>query len=170
MQVRVLRGLEIKFQVPLAFPAIPLVRSCIYRSVEYLSKARVNFFLGWVAAEFRSKFLSGSVAKFLFTCGPKFPSQVENPATLCPPPRTAIGSPSLTAKRTVRTTSSVLFGTTISAGTLQLGDGNLIAERTGIATVADFRRRDVAAGGHGAPLLPALHALLARSGRAQKTA
>lgn len=46
--------------------------------------------------------------------------------------------------------------------TWQLGDGNTIAERTGIATVADFRRRDVAAGGHGAPLLPALHAALLR--------
>lgn len=46
--------------------------------------------------------------------------------------------------------------------TWQLGDGNVIAERTGIVTVADFRRRDVAAGGHGAPLLPALHAALLR--------
>ncbi|WP_108470294.1 anhydro-N-acetylmuramic acid kinase [Rhodanobacter thiooxydans] len=49
--------------------------------------------------------------------------------------------------------------------TLQLGDPSVIAERCGIDVVADFRRADVAAGGQGAPLLPALHAmLLARAG------
>ncbi|TKR29335.1 anhydro-N-acetylmuramic acid kinase [Luteimonas gilva] len=47
--------------------------------------------------------------------------------------------------------------------TWQMGDGNVIAERSGIATVADFRRRDVAAGGHGAPLMPAFHAAMLHS-------
>jgi anhydro-N-acetylmuramic acid kinase len=50
--------------------------------------------------------------------------------------------------------------------TIQLNDPARVAERLGVTVVADFRRRDIAAGGQGAPLVPAFHAsLFGRSDR-----
>ncbi len=61
---------------------------------------------------------------------------------------TAIGSHGQTLRHQPRASRPFTF---------QIGDPNIVAAGTGIMTVADFRRRDIAVGGEGAPLAPAFH-------------
>lgn len=91
---------------------------------------------------------------------------VTRQAGLEPAEITAIGSHGQTVWHAPGMT---LFGKP-AGGTLQIGQPDVIAARTGIPVVADFRTRDIALGGQGAPLVPFIDWLLLRDEQESRAA
>ena len=67
------------------------------------------------------------------------------------------GGTSLSAVDAIASHGQTVFHLPENRASLQIGDPSVIAQRTGCTTVADFRPRDLAAGGEGAPLAPFFH-------------
>jgi anhydro-N-acetylmuramic acid kinase len=103
----------------------------------YTEKQQMGELLSWAELDHQFAKLSASAVNQLLEQLAIDPAQIR-----------AIGSHGQTIRH---------FPEHACAHSLQLGDPNLIAELTGITTIADFRRRDIASGGQGAPLVPAFH-------------
>ena len=101
----------------------------------------------------------GSADKQLGECFAKSASTLLKKAGLEASDITAIGSHGQTVRHRPPNSD------TAHPFTLQIGDPNIISARTGITTVADFRRRDMAVGGQAAPLAPAFHQAAFRSNK-----
>ncbi|UCG57026.1 MAG: anhydro-N-acetylmuramic acid kinase [Phycisphaerales bacterium] len=94
------------------------------------------------------------VCHYNFVLGEKFADAV---IKLCRRSRIAVGSIDLVGSHghtIYHNPEGTLYANMRIRSTLQIGEPSVIAQRTGITTVADFRPRDMAANGQGAPLVP----------------
>ena len=137
---------------PIAFTSMPYPRPLQQRLVELSLHGHVaeichmNTYLGELFAKAALKVIHAAQCR---------PADID-----------AIGSHGQTIHHLPKGTREPGIG--LIRSTLQIGEPAVIAERTGITTVANFRPRDMAAGGEGAPLVPYAHAIAfshARRGR-----
>jgi anhydro-N-acetylmuramic acid kinase len=113
-----------------------------YRSYGYDAPFRARLREGCEGA------VASDLCRLNFELGRRFAAALERALEetgIAPPDVAAVGSAGQTVWHDPPTTSS-------PGSTLQLGEGAVIAEQTGITVIEDFRVRDVAAGGHGAPI------------------
>jgi anhydro-N-acetylmuramic acid kinase len=128
---------------PLAFASLPYPRSLQQRIVELSLHGRVddichlNTYLGELFAKAALRVIQQSKCR---------PADID-----------LIGSHGQTIHHLPKGRREPGVG--LVRSTLQIGEPAVIAERTGITTVANFRPRDMAAGGEGAPLVPYAHAV-----------
>lgn len=140
-------GVSVKLEQFATYPFEPAVRKAIFElfrpeTGNVVNICRMNFVLGEVFA---------AAALWLMADAGVTADQVD-----------LIGSHGQTIWHEPQ---SVEQGGVTSRSTLQIGEAAVIAERTGVVTVGDFRVRDIAAGGQGAPLVPYLDYCLLRDER-----
>jgi anhydro-N-acetylmuramic acid kinase len=152
--------------VRLAGPAErPRVRLRAFVTLPYPPEVR-QWVMGVAAGELTS---AGGVSRLNFVLGELFANaalRVCRAAQVLPRRVSVIGSHGQTIFHQGRAELIPgLVGQAVGPNTLQVAEPAVIAERTGVPVVADFRTADVAAGGQGAPLVPMVDYLLLRDAR-----
>jgi len=151
--------------VRLAGPAErPRVRLLAFDTLPYPPEGR-QWVTGVAAGELTS---AGGVSQLNFLLGELFAKaalRVCRAAHVSPQKVSVIGSHGQTIYHQGRLELIQGHEEAVSPNTLQIAEPAVIAERTGVPLVADFRTADVAAGGQGAPLVPMVDYLLLRDAR-----
>jgi anhydro-N-acetylmuramic acid kinase len=151
--------------VRLAGPADhPRVRLLAFVTLPYPPEVR-HWIMGVAAGNPAS---AGEVSQLDFALGDLFAKaalQVCRAARISPQRVSVIGSHGQTIYHQGRPELVPGHGAAVGPNTLQIAEPAVIAERTGVPVVADFRTADMAAGGQGAPLVPMVDYLLLRHGQ-----
>jgi anhydro-N-acetylmuramic acid kinase len=128
---------------------LPGAKTRAFHSVPYPRRVR-EALLGVSNADTHT----ANIARLNFLLGELYADALEQTCRRCGIPLASIGLIGCHGQTIFHEGAPVPFLRHRVASTLQIGEAAVIAERTGIPVVSDFRPRDIAAGGHGAPLVP----------------